>query len=135
MADEGAETPEDVISLWRARAADCVSIYVIGPGGLDRSKQMASIAEACRLHAYVGGALESVIGASAGLHLAASSPAIDLGCEMSGQFLLKDDFAAEPLAMQDGALVVPQEPGLGVSLDGEKLDHYRDGDVEVFEIE
>src|SRR5207244_2510894 len=79
MADESAETPEDVVALWRARAADSVSIYVIGPGGLDRSKRMASIAEACRLRAYVGGALESVIGASAGVHLAASSPAIDLG--------------------------------------------------------
>jgi muconate cycloisomerase len=133
MADEGAETPEDVVALWRARAADSVSIYVIGPGGLDRSKRMASIAEACRMRAYVGGALESVIGASAGLHLAASSPSIDLGCEMSGQFLLTDDLGAEPLAMEDGALVVPQEPGLGFTIDEAKLDHYRDGEVEFFE--
>jgi L-alanine-DL-glutamate epimerase-like enolase superfamily enzyme len=134
MADEGAETPDDVIALWRARAADSVSIYVIGPGGLDRSKRMASIAEACRMRAYVGGALESVIGASAGLHLAASSPAIDLGCEMSGQFLLTDDLGAEPLAMDDGGLLVPQEPGLGVTVDENKLDRYRDGDIEVFEV-
>jgi muconate cycloisomerase len=133
MADEGAETPEDVVALWRARAADSVSIYVIGPGGLDRSKRMASIAEACRMRAYVGGALESVIGASAGLHLAASSPSIDLGCEMSGQFLLTDEFGAEPLALEDGALVVPREPGLGFTIDEAKLERYRDGDVEYFE--
>ena len=133
MADEGAETPEDVVALWRARAADSVSIYVIGPGGLDRSKRMASIAEACRMRAYVGGALESVIGASTGLHLAASSPSVDLGCEMSGQFLLTDDFGAEPLALQDGALVVPREPGLGFTIDEAKLERYRDGDVEYFE--
>src|SRR5262245_15757832 len=133
MADESAETPEDVVAIWRARAADSVSIYVIGPGGLDRSKRMASIAEACRLRAYVGGALESAIGASAGLHLAASSPSIDLGCEMSGRYLLVDDFGAEPIAMEDGALVVPQGPGLGVTVDEEKLEHYREGDVETFE--
>jgi muconate cycloisomerase len=94
---------------------------------------MASIAEACRLRAYVGGALESVIGASAGLHLAASSPSIDLGCEMSGQYLLVDDFAAEPIPMEDGALLVPREPGLGIVLDEEKLERYREGDVEYFE--
>jgi muconate cycloisomerase len=133
MADEGAETPEDVVALWRRRAADSVSIYVIGPGGLDRSKRMASIAEACRMRGYVGGALESVIGASAGLHLAASSPSIDLGCEMSGQFLLTDDFGAEPIAMEDGALLVPKEPGLGFVLDEAKLERYRDGEVEYFE--
>ena len=134
MADEAAETPEDVVAIWRARAADSVSIYVVGPGGLDRSKRMASIAEACRLRGYVGGALESVIGASAGLHLAASSPGINLGCEMSGQYLLTDDFAAEPLAMEDGALVVPREPGLGITVDEEKVEAYRDGDMEHFEV-
>jgi muconate cycloisomerase len=134
MADEGAETPEDVVALWRARAADSISIYVIGPGGLDRSKRMASIAEACRLRAYVGGALESAIGASAGLHLAASSPSIDLGCEMSGQYLLTDDLATKPIPMEDGALLVPQGPGLGISVDEEKLNRYGEGDSEFFEI-
>lgn len=133
MADESAETPEDVVALWRARACDSVSIYVIGPGGLDRSKRMASIAEACRLRAYVGGALESVIGASAGLHLAASSPSIDLGCEMTGGYLLTGDFAANAIVMEDGALVVPQEPGLGITVDEAKLEQYREGDVEYFE--
>jgi muconate cycloisomerase len=130
MADESAQVPEDVVALARHRACDSVSIYVIGPGGLGSSKKMASIAEACRLRGYVGGALESVIGASAGLHLAASSPAIDLGCEMGGQFLLVDDFGREPLAMEDGAFVVPTGPGLGVEVDEDKLAEYRDGDVE-----
>jgi muconate cycloisomerase len=134
MADEGAETPEDVVALWRARAADSISIYVVGPGGLDRSKRMASIAEACRMRAYVGGALESAIGASAGLHLAASSPSIDLGCEMSGQYLLIDDFATEPFTMEDGALLVPQGPGLGITVDEDKLEQYGEGDPEVFEV-
>ena len=79
---------------------------------------------------YVGGALESAIGASAGLHLAAASPAIQLGCEMSGEFLLTDSFAREPLQMQDGALVVPTAPGLGIEVDETKLARYRIGDVE-----
>ena len=134
MADEGAETPEDIVALSRHRAADSASIYVIGPGGLDRSKKMASIAEACRMRAYLGGALESVIGASAGLHFAASSAAIDLGCEMTGQFLLRDDFGTTPLAVDEGAFVVPSGPGLGFEIDDEKLSaDRRDGDVERFE--
>jgi muconate/chloromuconate cycloisomerase len=132
MADEGANDAEDVFELARHRAADSISIYIIGPGGLNRSRKMASVTEACGLRGYVGGALESAIGATAGLHLAAASPAIDLGCEMSGQFLLNDDFGAGQIAMADGALVVPRGPGLGVDVDEDKLVRYREGDVERF---
>jgi L-alanine-DL-glutamate epimerase-like enolase superfamily enzyme len=92
---------------------------------------MAAIAQTFRMRAYVGGALESVIGAAAGLHLAASSPAIDLGCEMGGQYLLKDDFGKEPIQMDGGDFVVPSGPGLGIEIDENKLAMYREGDVEV----
>lgn len=135
MADEGANVAEDVIELARYRAADSISIYIIGPGGLNRSRQMAAVTEACGLRGYVGGALESAIGAAAGLHLAAASPAIDLGCEMSGQFLLKDDFGAGQIAMKDGALIVPRGAGLGIDVDEDKLARYREGDIEHFDLD
>lgn len=130
MADESAQTAEDLLAIAKQRVADYVSIYVIGPGGLHNSKRMAIIAQAARIRGYLGGALESAIGASAGLHFAAASPAVDLGCEMTGQFLLTDDFGREPIPMEDGALVVPTAPGLGVEVDEQKLARYRDGDVE-----
>ena len=130
MADESAQTAEDLLAIVKKRAADYVSIYVIGPGGLHNSKRMAVIAQAARMRGYVGGALESVIGASAGLHFAASSPAIDLGCEMSGQFLLVDDFGTKPIRMEGGALMVPTGPGLGFEIDEAKLARHRDGEVE-----
>lgn len=131
MADESAKSVESLAALARSRAADYVSIYIIGPGGIVNSKKMAAVAQAFRMRGYIGGALESIIGASAGLHLAASSPAIDLGCEMSGQYLMKDDLGTSPLKMEDGALVVPNGPGLGVELDESKLENYREGDVEL----
>jgi len=134
MADETAETPSDVVALARHRACDSVSIYIIGPGGIHHSRLMAQIAETCRLRAYVGGALEGPAGAAAGLHLAAASPAIDLGCELNGQYMLKDCVAATPLEMRDGALRVPSGPGLGIELDEDKLAHHREGDVERFEV-
>lgn len=130
MADETADTPDAVAAIGAARAADSVSIYVIGPGSLGRSKKMADIAGAFGMRGYIGGALESIVGASAGLHVAASSPVIDLGCEMTGQYLLERDIGAERLQMRDGDLVVPTGPGLGVELDEEVIEHYRVGDVE-----
>lgn len=130
MADEAAKSLEALSNIAAKRAADYVSIYIIGPGGLLNSKKMAGLAQAFRMRGYVGGALESVIGASAGLHLAASSPAIDLGCEMSGQYLLREDVGVDPIVMKDGAFVVPAGPGLGFTLDETRLSKYREGDVE-----
>lgn len=135
MADEAAKSPGELAEIARIKAADYVSIYIVGPGGISNSKKMAAIAEAYRMRAYVGGALESIIGASAGLHLAASSPAIDLGCEMGGAFLMKDDFGKQDLQMKDGALVVPTGPGLGVEIDEGKLDQYREGEIERMTLE
>jgi L-alanine-DL-glutamate epimerase-like enolase superfamily enzyme len=130
MADETADTPEAVAAIGAARAADSVSIYVIGPGSLGRSKKMADIAGAFGMRGYIGGALESIIGASAGLHVAAASPAVDLGCEMTGQYLLEQDIGTERLEMRDGDLVVPTGPGLGVELDEEVIERHRVGEVE-----
>ncbi len=135
MADESAKSMEAVGDIIRENAADAISIYIIGPGGLHNSKKMAALCQAFRLRGYVGGALESIIGASAGLHLAASSPAIDLGCEMSSQYLLKDDIGTRPLEMRDGALVVPDGPGFGFEIDEDKLAHYREGEVERFALQ
>jgi len=132
MCDESAQTPEELLAVIRARAIDCASIYVIGAGGLQRSKQMADLVEAANLRGYVGGALESGLGASAGVHLAAASPAIDLGCEMSGQFLLEDALTTEPLELRDGELVVPNGPGLGVNVDEERIAALRVGEPEMF---
>jgi len=131
MADEAVKSMDQLALIAKRRAADAISIYIIGPGSIGNSKKMATIVEAFNMRGYVGGALESVIGASAGLHLAASSPAIDLGCEMSGQYLLKEDLGRAMIPMKDGALVVPTQPGLGVEIDESKLTKYREGDVEV----
>jgi muconate/chloromuconate cycloisomerase len=134
MADESAKSPEVLGEIIRKNAADAVSIYVIGPGGLQASKKMAALCQAFGLRGYVGGNLESIVGSAAGLHLAASSPAIDLGCEMCAQYLLQDDIGTRRLEMRDGALVVPDGPGLGVDVDEAQVARYRDGGVERFEL-
>lgn len=133
MADESVKSPAELAAIARRRAADYASIYVIGPGGLLSSRKMAVVAEVNRMRGYVGGALESAIGAAAGLHLAAASPAIDLGCEVYGQYMLEEDVGRDRFVMEDGALVVPQGPGLGVDVDESTLAAYREGEIESFE--
>lgn len=132
MADESAKSATDLALIARRRAADYASIYIIGPGGILQSRKMAIIAEAHRMRGYIGGALESAIGAAAGLHVAAASPAVDLGCELYGQYMLQEDIARQPFDLHDGALMVPQKPGLGIEVDETRLDRYRQGDTETF---
>lgn len=135
MVDESATSVERLAEIACKKAADFVSIYIIGPGGIQNSKKMAVLAGAHRMRGYIGGALESVIGAAAGLHLAASSPSVDLGCELNGQFLLREDISVEPLTFNDGCLVVPDDPGLGIAVDEQKITKYRQGDVELFRVD
>ncbi len=125
MADESANSPMDVLNLAKKRAVDLISIYINNPGGIINAKKMAIVAEPAGIGCYVGGALEGPIGARACLHFAASTPNVTWGCEMGGQFLLEEDLSQEPIGFEDGALVVPQGPGLGGDLDPGKLAHYQ----------
>ncbi|MGQ0568668.1 MAG: mandelate racemase/muconate lactonizing enzyme family protein [Armatimonadota bacterium] len=125
MADESSTTMLDAMEIAKRRAAQILSIYVCSPGGILNSKKIATIAAAAGIAAYVGGALESVIGAAAGLHFAAATPSVTYGCELGGQFLLQEDIAATPLAFNDGSLHVPEGPGLGVAINEETVRKYK----------
>ncbi|CAM4125826.1 hypothetical protein VRRI112168_15195 [Vreelandella rituensis] len=46
------------------------------------------------------------------------------GTEMFGPLLLKDDIVAEPLNFHAFGVDLPQSPGLGITLDEDKLAHY-----------
>ena len=127
MADESANSPQDVYEVARHRAADFISIYINNGGGITAAKKMAIVAEAAGLRGYVGGALEGPVASRACLHFAASSPNVSLGCEMVGPFLISDDLGTEPIPFEGGALVVPTTPGLGGDLDDKKVRKYEIG--------
>ncbi len=131
MADESANSPLDVLNLAKKRAVDLISIYINNPGGIINAKKMAIVAEPAGIGCYIGGALEGPIGGRACLHLGASTPNISWGCEMGAQFLLEDDLGAEPIVFEKGALLVPHGPGLGGSLDPDKVARYQ---IDKFEV-
>lgn len=133
MVDETLKT-YTLGEIIRSGAADYLSIYVCDPGGILASRKLGAVAEEFHMKGYIGGALESVIGSASGLHIAASSPAISLGCEMFSQYMLEKDISARPLAFQDGCLMVPDGPGLGVEIDEDVISHYQVGETEVFRL-
>lgn len=136
MADESAWTARDVIEIAERRAADIVSIYTTKPGGLSRAMEVAAVARAAGLRCNVNGSVETGIGNLANVHLAAAAPAVTLSCvvpvstpaeaqhgQLAGIYY-RDDVIAAPFELADGAIRVPDGPGMGIAADLEKVRRY-----------
>jgi muconate cycloisomerase len=139
MADESVWTERDVVRIAHARAAQYLSCYYTKPGGLWKAKRLLTVAGAHRMLADINGSAEMGIGNAANLHLAAAAPEIVLPgtipvtstaeierTKIAGRKYL-DDIIAEPFGYEDGFLVVPDGPGLGITVDERKLEKYRAG--------
>ncbi len=137
MADESAWNARDVIEIAERRAADIVSIYTTKPGGLYRAMQVAAVARAAGLISNVNGSVETGVGNLANLQLAAAAEPVTLSCVVPvsmpaehrkgriGGVYYTDDLISAPLAHVDGAVPVPDGPGMGVDIDEAKIERYR----------
>jgi muconate cycloisomerase len=136
MADESAWTARDVLEIAERRAAEIVSIYTTKPGGLYRALQMAAVARAAGLRCNVNGSVETGVGNLANIQLAAAAVPVTLSCvvpvstpaeaqrgQLAGIYY-RDDLLAAPFAFADGAVRVPDGPGMGIDVDVEKVRRY-----------
>lgn len=121
MADESVWSPHDALVLARAAAADIFALKITKSGGLAAVRRIASIAGAAGIGCHGGTTIESSIGTAASVQLYAALPEITAGCELFGPLLLAEDVVAEGVQYRDGHLQVPRRPGLGVTLDEDKV--------------
>ena len=124
MADECVFSVNELLAVAQAAAADVVSLKLVKHGGLLNLHKVAAVAEAAGLGLYGGGLLESSIGASAHLHAFAGLRELGWGCEHFGPQILTDDLVTEPLHFADFHVHLPAGPGIGVTLDPDKLRRY-----------
>jgi muconate cycloisomerase len=138
MADETAWTARDALEIAERRAAEIVSIYTTKPGGLYRALEVAAVCRAAGLRCNVNGSVETGIGNRANLIFAAASPAVTMSCvvpvstpeealppkQVAGIYY-RDDLIADAFAFKDGAIAVPDAPGLGWAVDLAKIERYR----------
>jgi muconate cycloisomerase len=117
MADESVCTPHDALDLVRHAGADVFALKLAKAGGILPSKTVAGIATAAGIPCYVGCMTETGIGSAAYAHFSASTPAVTLGCELFGPLMIVEDIVREPIRYEDGHILVPTGPGLGVELD------------------
>lgn len=137
MADESAWNAHDVLQIAEKRAAQMVSIYTTKPGGLFRAMEVAAVARAAGLVCNVNGSVETGIGNRANITLAAVAPAATLSCVVPvstpaealaarvGGIYYMDDLIAAPMRFADGAIILDEQPGLGIPADPMKVKKYR----------
>jgi glucarate dehydratase len=91
-------------------------------GGLRRSMLLAGICETFGLGLSMHSNSHLGISLAAMVHLAAAVPDLTYACDTHWPWKAEDVVAGEPFTFSDGAIRVPDGPGLGVELDRDALD-------------
>jgi muconate cycloisomerase len=125
MADEALHGPADAFALASARAANVFAVKIARSAGLTGAASVAAIARAANIDLYGGTMLEGAIGTVASAQLFSTFDELKWGTELFGPLLLTDEILTEPLRYEDFALHLPQGPGLGVTLDWERIGRLR----------
>ena len=129
-ADESVGGPQQAAQVIAASAADVLVIKPMMAGGLRRARAIIAQAQRAGLQTLVTTTIDAGVGVAAALHLAATLPT-PLACGLATGALLVGDLLAQPIVVRNGALHVPDQPGLGVRMDERQMALYASGWQEV----
>ncbi|GHE22241.1 muconate/chloromuconate family cycloisomerase [Halomonas urumqiensis] len=127
LADESVQDARDGLDLACAGFSGAFALKLAKSGGLYGVLELAHVAQAAGIGLYGGTLLEGTIGTAASLHAWATLPEMAWGTEMFGPLLLEDDIVTAPLEYHEFGVDLPRLPGLGITLDEDKLAHYSRG--------
>ena len=123
--DESLVTLEDAAGVIRAEAADAFSIKVSKNGGLSKSHTIARVAEVFGIKILLNSMLEFGITQAASLQVGCTlNNLLDCGHAYMSVLRMLDDITDFRKNISDAVVTVPREPGLGVSVDDDKLEAY-----------
>jgi L-Ala-D/L-Glu epimerase len=123
-ADEAVHSLESARLVMEHAAADILVIKPQLVGGLRIGQQIIAEATEQGIQCVITSTIETGIGLTAALHLAAASPGVSLECGLATLSLLADDLLVDELPLHRGFLEVPGGPGLGVELDRKALEQW-----------
>lgn len=125
LANEASWTRWHHLEIIKQGAADVVSVDNQMDGGLANLKVGAAMLEVAGLPVLKHSLGELGVATYAGAHLLASIPNALYASQAYGSFLADDVVeGASPLPYRNGCLTVPDGPGLGISLDAERVGRY-----------
>ena len=126
MADESVFNPREAMAGVAMGLADIFALKIMKSGGIRRALEVAAIARCGGIDVYGGCMFETGIAHAAGAHLMAALPDLHLGCEFyMSTYYSQEDILTEPFPVRNGLVNVPSSPGLGVTVDRDRLAKYR----------
>jgi muconate cycloisomerase len=117
--DEGSFTAADLARTVELKAADMVVIKVCKSGGLRNALKTAHVAAANGVEILASGLTDCGVAFAAALHLF-SLLELALPAELNGPELLQDLYV-EGLSITKAVARVPEGPGLGITVDEERI--------------
>ena len=122
--DESIQSRADIEAAKRAGAKG-VSLKLIKLGGLREAVAAGRLCRKLGLRINVAAKIaESSIGTAAAVHLACTVPNVDWGVSLTNLYLAEDIVQA-PIALRDGAVHLPDGPGLGIEVDEAAVARFR----------
>jgi glucarate dehydratase len=121
---DGVSDPMRLRQVVLDQAADVAMCDLFGCGGIQATRDWFQTAHAMRLASTLHSGPELGVGQAARLHVAAAHP--DLRHAIDGHYhhYVDDVLAGGKLPYADGAMRVPEGPGLGVELDEARLERW-----------
>src|SRR6476661_4966301 len=124
-ADESAANLGEAAREILTGGANLLSVKTARSGFTEAAK-IVGMAEGMGIDVYIGNQIDTQVGTVASVAFgAAFAHTAKRAAELSNYLDMSDDLLAEPLAITDGRIRVPEEPGVGTAIDEDKLDHYR----------
>ena len=122
---EHCRSEAEAIAFAEGQAVDILNIAVC-ERGIRRARNLFATAETLGLKTLIGTTQELSIGTAAQAHLGASVPNLDYPGDAAGAQLYLDDVVVNRVRYENGNLVVPKGPGLGMELSQESLSELTD---------
>ncbi|MFJ6378287.1 mandelate racemase/muconate lactonizing enzyme family protein [Pseudarthrobacter oxydans] len=94
--------------------------------GFTEAAKIVGMAEGMGINVYIGNQIDTQVGTVASVVFgAAFAHTAKRAAELSNYLDMSDDLLAQPLTITEGRIRVPEGPGAGTAVDGEKLERYR----------
>lgn len=122
LMDEGVVSPVELEEFIHLGMLDGVAMKPSRCGGLTSNKRQIELIEQYGLMWLGSGLTDPDISLAATLHLY-SAHGLRRPAALNGPQFLTEDVLVQPLPVRNGMLQVPEGPGLGITVDEDKLGH------------
>ncbi len=120
MADESVFDHHDAFELAAGGCCDYLNIKLAKSGGIHTALKINAVAEACGASCMVGCMLETRLGLTAAAHLVSARPNIRYA-DLDSHYQLTGDPVVGGARWEEGAITLPDDPGIGAELDADFL--------------